>query len=84
VLRRSRQVASSEAVWRERNTALEWDAGGGERLATRAEQQEILLALLREAQVGERRRISLRMDRDRIYAPYGPRWPISATRRWSA
>jgi tRNA (cmo5U34)-methyltransferase len=41
-------------VWRERDTALEWDAGGGEGLATRAEQQEILLALLREARVGER------------------------------
>jgi ubiquinone/menaquinone biosynthesis C-methylase UbiE len=41
-------------VWRESDTAREWDAGGGEALATRAEQQEILLALLRAAQVGER------------------------------
>lgn len=41
-------------MWHERKTAREWDAHGGARLPTRAEQQEILLALLREAQVGER------------------------------
>jgi tRNA (cmo5U34)-methyltransferase len=41
-------------VWHERETAREWDAGGGAHLPTRAEQQEILLTLLREAQVGDR------------------------------
>ena len=43
-----------EAVWQERETAREWDASAGARLPTRVEQQEILLALLREARVGER------------------------------
>jgi tRNA (cmo5U34)-methyltransferase len=41
-------------VWHERETAREWDASGGVRLPTRVEQQELLLALLREARVGER------------------------------
>jgi tRNA (cmo5U34)-methyltransferase len=41
-------------VWQERETAREWDASAGVRLPTRVEQQEILLALLREARVGER------------------------------
>jgi tRNA (cmo5U34)-methyltransferase len=40
-------------VWQQRDTARQWDAGAGEGLATRAEQQEILLALLREARIGE-------------------------------
>ena len=40
-------------MWQGRETAREWDAGAGEGLATRAEQQEILLALLREARIGE-------------------------------
>src|SRR5262249_44678898 len=48
-----REVPSG-AVWHERETAREWDASGGARLPTRAEQQEILLALLREARVGAR------------------------------
>jgi tRNA (cmo5U34)-methyltransferase len=39
-------------MWEQRETARQWDAGAGEGLATRAEQQEILLALLREARVG--------------------------------
>jgi len=42
------------AVWQERETAREWDVCGGARLPTRVEQQEILLALLREARVGRR------------------------------
>lgn len=42
-----------EAVWHQRETAREWDDSGGARLPTRVEQQEILLALLREAAVGE-------------------------------
>lgn len=41
-------------VWQQRETARQWDAGAGEGLATRAEQQEILLALLREAGIGDR------------------------------
>ena len=41
-------------MWDRRETAREWDAGGGAGLPTRVEQQEILLALLREAGVGER------------------------------
>jgi ubiquinone/menaquinone biosynthesis C-methylase UbiE len=41
-------------VWDRRETAREWDAGGGAGLPTRVEQQEILLALLSEAGVGER------------------------------
>lgn len=41
-------------MWQERETAREWDASAGVRLPTRVEQQEILLALLREARVGER------------------------------
>jgi tRNA (cmo5U34)-methyltransferase len=41
-------------VWHERETARIWDASGGAHLPTRAEQQEILLALLGEARVGER------------------------------
>jgi tRNA (cmo5U34)-methyltransferase len=41
-------------MWHEREIAREWDASGGALLATRVEQQEILLALLGEAQVGER------------------------------
>jgi len=41
-------------VWQQRDTARRWDSGAAERLATRAEQQEILLALLRDARVGER------------------------------
>jgi tRNA (cmo5U34)-methyltransferase len=40
-------------VWEQRETAQEWDAGAGQGLATRAEQQEILLALLREARIGD-------------------------------
>jgi ubiquinone/menaquinone biosynthesis C-methylase UbiE len=45
---------SPGTAWQERETAREWDAGGGARLPTRVEQQEILLTLLREAQVGHR------------------------------
>jgi tRNA (cmo5U34)-methyltransferase len=40
------------AVWQQRETARQWDAGASG-LATRAEQQEILLALLREARIGD-------------------------------
>ena len=40
-------------MWQERDTARRWDAGASEGLATRAEQQEILLALLREARIGD-------------------------------
>lgn len=42
------------AVWQDGETAGEWDASGGAGLPTRVEQQEILLALLCEARVGER------------------------------
>lgn len=41
-------------MWHERETAREWDAGRGDQLRTRAEQQEILLALLRAARIGDR------------------------------
>jgi ubiquinone/menaquinone biosynthesis C-methylase UbiE len=47
-------VDDGESVWHERAIARGWDASGGARLPTRVEQQEILLALLREARVGER------------------------------
>jgi ubiquinone/menaquinone biosynthesis C-methylase UbiE len=40
-------------VWQQRDTARQWDAGAGAGLATRAEQQEILLALLRDAHIGK-------------------------------
>src|SRR5262249_23219401 len=40
------------AVWQQREAAREWEARAGW-LATRAEQQEILLALLREARIGD-------------------------------
>jgi tRNA (cmo5U34)-methyltransferase len=40
-------------VWQQRDTARQWDAEAGAGLATRAEQQEILLALLREARIGD-------------------------------
>jgi ubiquinone/menaquinone biosynthesis C-methylase UbiE len=39
-------------VWQQRDSAREWDAGAGEGLATRADQQEILLALLRDSRLG--------------------------------
>jgi tRNA (cmo5U34)-methyltransferase len=39
-------------VWQQRDAAREWDAGAGEGLATRAEQLEIMLALLRDSRVG--------------------------------
>ena len=39
--------------WQEPETAAAWDAGGSEGLPTRGEQQELLLALLAEAQVGD-------------------------------
>jgi len=40
-------------MWQQGDVAREWDIGAGEGLATRAEQQEILLALLREASIGD-------------------------------
>ena len=40
-------------MWHERETAREWDTEGSPELPTRAPQQEILLALLRGARVGE-------------------------------
>jgi tRNA (cmo5U34)-methyltransferase len=40
--------------WKSRDTALSWDADRGGELPTRAEQQEVLLALLAEAGIGDR------------------------------
>jgi tRNA (cmo5U34)-methyltransferase len=39
--------------WHAQETAAEWDTSGGEQLATRAEQQEILLALLAATPIGD-------------------------------
>jgi tRNA (cmo5U34)-methyltransferase len=39
--------------WHAQEAAEEWDNGGGEQLATRAEQQEILLALLAATPIGD-------------------------------
>jgi tRNA (cmo5U34)-methyltransferase len=40
-------------LWHRRETAVDWDAGGAEQLPTRAEQQDVLLALLAAAEVGD-------------------------------
>lgn len=39
--------------WQTEESAVEWDAGGGEQLATRTEQQEIMLALLAATSIGD-------------------------------
>jgi SAM-dependent methyltransferase len=39
--------------WHTRESAAEWDAGSSEQLVTRAEQQEIVLALLAAASIGD-------------------------------
>jgi tRNA (cmo5U34)-methyltransferase len=39
--------------WQRQETAAEWDARGAEQLPTRAEQQEVLLALLAASDVGD-------------------------------
>jgi len=39
--------------WHTKESAAEWDAGGSEQLATRAEQQEIMLALLTATSIGD-------------------------------
>lgn len=44
---------SVAVVWQDPETAAAWDAGGSRGLPTRGEQQELLLALLGEAQVGD-------------------------------
>ncbi len=41
------------APWKDPETAVAWDASGGIGLPTRAEQQELLLALLRDSPAGE-------------------------------
>lgn len=46
-------------MWDDPEGAREWDAGGGAALPTRGEQQEILLALLREARIGARAVVDL-------------------------
>jgi len=38
--------------WQRRETATGWDAGGGKQLPTRAEQQDVLLALLIASEIG--------------------------------
>jgi tRNA (cmo5U34)-methyltransferase len=39
--------------WHSRETAAQWDAHAGDRLPTRAEQQDVLLALLAAAEIGD-------------------------------
>jgi tRNA (cmo5U34)-methyltransferase len=39
--------------WHARETAAQWDADVGDRLPTRAEQQDVLLALLAAAEIGD-------------------------------
>ena len=39
--------------WQRRETATAWDAAGGKQLPTRAEQQDLLLALLIESEIGD-------------------------------
>jgi tRNA (cmo5U34)-methyltransferase len=39
--------------WQRRETASDWDTGGAEHLPTRAEQQDLLLALLAASDVGD-------------------------------
>jgi tRNA (cmo5U34)-methyltransferase len=41
------------AEWHARETAEQWDAHAGDRLPTRAEQQDVLLALLGAAEIGD-------------------------------
>src|SRR4029450_6562323 len=39
--------------WQRTETATAWDAGAGKQLPTRAEQQDLLLALLIESEIGD-------------------------------
>jgi len=39
--------------WQREETAIDWDAGGADQLPTRAEQLDVLLALLAAAEVGD-------------------------------